>query len=359
MKLAIPALLILAITAAFSRAADAPLAFGLQRTLVVSKQGYFPVAIRLADGRIAVVLRGGAPHLGIGGRLDMVYSSDEGKTWTQPAVVVDSPEDDRNPALGQAKSGAIVVAFWRMALYDDKGKYNPKLDKPTTTWVTRSEDGGKTWKESEIDCKEVGIGSPFGKILILPDGTMLMNIYGEVLRKPGEKGSDAHRSYLYRSTDDGKSWKRHGMISGNQQFNETALLNLPSGKLLAAMRSRAGAVSLTSSTDGGATWSDPKQLTPVSVHPADMILLPDNRILLVTGYRLVPQGVIGMVGDKEGNFDYEKRFTLVNDAMSADCGYPSSVLLKDGRVLTVYYATRCKDKPEWGVHCGAVTYRVK
>src|SRR5712692_5016493 len=115
----------------------------LARSLVVSGQGYFPVALRLHDGRIAVVLRGGAPHLGIQGRLDMVFSADEGKTWSKPTVVVDSPVDDRNPALGQAKDGTLVVGFWRTARYDDKGRYNPKLEKPVNTWVTRSQDGGK------------------------------------------------------------------------------------------------------------------------------------------------------------------------------------------------------------------------
>ncbi|MGA2069455.1 MAG: hypothetical protein ABSG86_31175 [Thermoguttaceae bacterium] len=46
----------------------------------MSGQGYFPVALWLSDGRIAVVLRGGAPHLGIQGRMDIVFSSDEGQT---------------------------------------------------------------------------------------------------------------------------------------------------------------------------------------------------------------------------------------------------------------------------------------
>ena len=45
--------------------------------------------------------------------------------------------------------------------------------------------------------------------------------------------------------------------------------------------------------------------------------------------------VWGLVGDEAGNFDWEKRFVLVNDARTNDCGYPSSVLLKDGRILTV------------------------
>jgi len=79
--------------------------------LVAGGRGYFPVAQRLQDGRIAVVMRGGATHVGIKGRLDIVFSSDQGKTWTKPAVAIDSPLDDRNPAFGQAKDGALVIGF--------------------------------------------------------------------------------------------------------------------------------------------------------------------------------------------------------------------------------------------------------
>jgi hypothetical protein len=315
--------------------------------------------VRLQDGRIAVVLRGGAPHLGIQGRLDMVFSADEGKTWTKPSLVVDSPADDRNPALGQARDGTLVVGYWRTATYDDQGRYNPKLDKAVNTWVTRSEDGGKTWSESsQIDVADIGWGSPYGKIVTLPDGSMLMAIYGGPVRAPGEKPADSENSYVYRSTDDGMTWKRFA-TPGPKRFNETALLRLPSGKLLAAMRTQeAGEVWLTDSRDDGKTWAEPKRLTPARVHPADLLALPDHRVLLVTGYRVGPFGVRGLVGDEDGTFDWERRFLLVNDAVSADCGYPSSVLLKDGRVLTVSYATGSKDHPDWGVHCGAVTYRV-
>src|SRR5260221_10375529 len=86
-------------------------AIPVERILAVSGQGYFPVALRLRDGRIAVVLRGGGAHLSIHGRLDMIFSSDDGQTWTKPAVVVDTPLDDRNPAFGQADDGALVVGF--------------------------------------------------------------------------------------------------------------------------------------------------------------------------------------------------------------------------------------------------------
>jgi hypothetical protein len=331
----------------------------LEQALVVSGQGYFPVALRLQDGRIAVVLRGGAAHVGIQGRLDIVFSADEGRTWTKPAVVVDSPVDDRNPAFGQAKDGTLVVGFWRTARYDDQGRYNEKLDKPVNTWVTRCRDDGKTWSEpAEIDVSDIDWGSPYGKILTLPDGSMLMNIYGERVRRPGKRvtGSEEH-SYLYRSTDNGQTWKRYSH-PGAKRFNETGLVRLPSGTLLAAMRTAGAAeVWLTESRDDGKSWTEPKKVTPAHVHPADLCLLPDGRVLLVTGYRAGPYGVRGLVGDKDGTFDWEQRLVLVNDATNGDCGYPSSVLLKDGRVLTVYYAVGSKDHPKWGVHCGAVRYR--
>lgn len=332
----------------------------LERSLVVKGQGYFPVALRLQDGRVAVILRGGAPHVGVQGRLDMVFSSDEGKTWTKPSVVAQSSVDNRNPAFGQAQDGTLVVGFWRTANYDEKGRYNPKLNRPVNTWVTRSGDGGKTWSEpAEIDVKDIGWGSPYGRILTLPDGALLMAIYGGPAREPGDtKVTPQDNSYLYRSTDQGKTWKRYAH-PGPNGFNETTLLRLTSGKMLAAMRTeRGGEVWLAESTDEGKTWGPPKKITPARVHPADLVLLADGRILLVTGYRVGPYGVRGLVSDPKGTFDWERRFVLVNDATNTDCGYPSSVLLKDGRVLTFYYAVGSKDNPDWGTHCGAVRHGV-
>jgi len=345
----------------WSTAADktVPRPAGLERSLVVTGQGYFPVALRLKDGRIAAVLRGGAGHLGIKGRLDIVFSQDEGKTWSQPIIVNDSPLDDRNPALGQAANGDLIVGFWRTATYDEKGRYNPKLDKPTNTWVTRSTDGGKTWSDPrELDVSDIGWGSPYGKMLRMPDGALLMAVYGGPQRPPGQQHARREdHSYIYRSRDQGKSWSRYAECSHGGQFNETALVRLSSGKMLAAMRSRRGGqVWLTESNDDGHTWNEPKQITPNSVHPADMVLLPDGRVLMTTGYRVGPYGVRGLIGDAKGHFDWEQRFLLVNDGIGGDCGYPSSVVLQDGRVLTLYYANGSKNHPGWRVHCGALVY---
>lgn len=353
---------LLILSAAVLAPAQAPTTLPVERRLIASGQGYFPVALRLADGRIAVVMRGGAPHVGLKGRLDMAFSSDEGQTWSKPTVVVDSGIDDRNPALGQAADGTLVVAYWHNTRYDAAGQYNSNLDTPVSTWTTRSGDGGKTWsKPVQINVSDIGWGSPYGKVLTLPDGSMLMAVYGGAVRdaskSPTTRPKETEHSYVYRSTDNGQSWLRFGQ-PGPQGFNETGLLRLPSGVILAAMRrDPGGTVCLTRSADGGKTWAEPSQpITPNSVHPADLTLLPDGRVLMVCGDRVGPYGVRGLIGDASGDFDRAGRIRVVTDATNGDCGYPSSVMLKDGRILTAYYAVGSKDNPSWGTHCGAVIY---
>lgn len=348
--------------------ANEPPPIPVERTLV-AKDTLFPVALRLHDGRIAAAVRGPANHLGLDGRLDIVFSSDDGRTWSKPTLVVDTPLDDRDPAFGQAKDGTLVIGYYRDANYNEQGKYDRSLDRPHDTWVTLSSDGGKNWQEPlEIDVSEIGWGSPYSRILTLPDGDMLMPIYGLEVRPAGQKSpkrsdglpGDQNHSYLFRSTDNGKTWKRLSEVGdGKLQLNETAILRLPDTKIIAAVRSRNRDLLRTESMDEGRTWTKPRPLAPLDVHPADMVLLNDGRVLLTVGNRNRPfYGVIGMVSDAMGEFKWENHFVLMNDAYSGDCGYPSTVMLKDGRAMTLYYATLTKGEPKWSTHCGALMYNV-
>ena len=51
------------------------------------------------------------------------------------------------------------------------------------------------------------------------------------------------------------------------------------------------------------------------------------------------------------------RLLLVGDVGDRDCGYPSSVQMDDGTIVTVYYAWSILGDPRMGVHGGALLYR--
>src|SRR3989442_14662924 len=108
-------------TLTLSFIAAAALAADFPHRIVTSGQGYFPVAIRLKNGDVLAVIRGGVPHIGVKGRLDLVRSTDKGKTWSAPWTAIDGELDDRNPALGQLKDGPLVLAYVVAGGYDETG----------------------------------------------------------------------------------------------------------------------------------------------------------------------------------------------------------------------------------------------
>lgn len=60
---------------------------------------------------------------------------------------------------------------------------------------------------------------------------------------------------------------------------------------------------------------------------------------------------------KDGGQTWGPEAILWDDAINTDCGYPRSVQLADGTIVTVYYTVGSSRNPEVGVHAAAVRYR--
>lgn len=328
--------------------AIAPRLESAERVVAVKGGGYFPVLIKMQDGSLGAVLRGGAPHVGLEGRLDWVHSEDGGKTWSKPSVIVDSEFDDRNPALGQMSDGTIVMAYAEASTYNAEGKFDTSVGAYTMFYVT-STDGGKTWSEKRLlpPCP-IKNGSPYGKIILLPDGTALMPAYGGYdteYKGPIDIAEGAkHISGIFRSTDNGKTWDDFSVISATDH-NETAIAYLPDGRLIAMGRTYSdGSIQQMESTDKGYTWDAPRQVTIPREHPGDLCLLQNGDLLLVHGNRNTPHGVAAIVSRDSGKtWKSEDRFLVAWTSLNTDCGYPSVVQLDDGTIVTMYYTVGTED----------------
>ena len=86
----------------------------------------------------------------------------------------------------------------------------------------------------------------------------------------------------------------------------------------------------------------------------------DRGYQLTYGERNRPYGVRALVSrDGGATWERDKGFILAWDARSSDCGYPSSVQLEDGRILTVYYQVDDLEKAPQSAKARAVIWRVE
>jgi hypothetical protein len=335
-------------TFAFNNQLDVRTLPGTREVIVYKDGGLFPVLTQTADGVMVAVLRGGAGHLGLAGRVEVIRSYDGGQTWSPPQVVADSERDDRNPAFGLSTQGTLILSYHCQGNYDATGVYLRQGADPARVdvMVTRSHDGGLTWEMPfPLGIDILQRGSPFGKIVALPDGTLVMAIYHST------------GSYVVRSRDDGATWGDSTLL--HPAMNETALLALPDGDLLAVMRGedKEQALHLTRSNDDGYTWSTPVQITGSRQHPADLVRVSNGMILLTYGNRNPPYRIEGRVSRDGGHTWLDCLLTFSgqlygyngNAPRRSDLGYPSSVVQTgSGRGATIYYYNPAINKPiQW------------
>ena len=337
-----------------------------RRLDVVRGGGYFPVIAQLRDGSIAAVVRGGGAHVGVAGRLDLVLSRDDGETWSRPATIVDSPWDDRNPAFGVADDGSLVVAYVVFRDYKPDGGLASK--RRDGIHVVRSRDSGRTWDEGPLlDLFPSGLVSPFGKMLNLDGGVLMMTFYagddffhvsppGRAAVQPGMKWYPF--AYVIRSRDGGRTWGDMSLIAPG--FDEVALLRMRDGRIAAALRSHdRGDTSISFSHDQGRSWSHPKRVASDREHPADLVELADGRLVLIHGERNRPMGIQAMISHDGGStWEHESKLMLSWLAPNSDCGYPTSLVRRDKRILTLYYQVDDLANTPESASCKAVIWDV-
>jgi hypothetical protein len=325
----------------------------MERYISIDNVCAWPNLTRMPDGAFIATIFNQPTHGGWEGDVECWASVDNGRMWTLRGVAAPhEPATNRmNVGAGLARDGSLVVLASGWSNRNPVGDYSSPLDgEVLSTWVCRSNDGGRTWSHAEtIEPPEGGKHIvPFGDVVQLADGNLGVSVYGW---NPPEESA----SFFYISEDDGLTWSHRGTVSASNA-NETALLSLPDGRVLAAVRTADdGRLQIYRSDDNGAIWTFIDGVTIAGQHPAHLLQLQDGRVLLTYGNR--HQGAKGVAvrfsGDNGETWDRPRCLVDLED--TADLGYPACVQDDDGTVVTAYYCAGVSQHQRY--HVGTLRWR--
>jgi len=323
-------------------------------TILPAGQPYagWPTLARRGDGTLWLVWSGGREaHVCPFGQVHAMTSRDDGRTWTWPRVLLDGPIDDRDAGVVETARGTLLVTTFTSLAYE------PIMEKFSAAdprgprwravherigaearrgdlgqWMLRSTDGGTTWSARAASL----VNSPHGPV-VLRDGRLLYagkRLYGH----DGEIG-------VCESKDDGQTWTWLAAIptrpgdDAAKGYHELHAVEAADGRIIVQIRKERGAddgcTLQCESSDGGRTWTEPASID-VWGKPSHLLRLRDGRLLMTYGHRRPPLGNQARVSVDHGR-TWSGPVVISADGGSGDLGYPSTVELADGTLLTVWY----------------------
>lgn len=288
-----------------------------------SKHGYnaWPSACT-ANGKIYCTFSGErVAHLQGNGKV-MLSVADENTLEWQNKVVYESMYDERDCGILNLGDGKMLLSF---ITWVRPGKnYYPKY--------MLSDDYGQTWS----DPYEIAVHSPHGPIKLKNGNIVYL----------GKDFTDKSVHSMI-STDGGITWTNGEPLPlpegvTNDNLCEPYAIELSDGTLFGAVRfiaNKSGrylrnSFFYTRSYDGGKTWTNLKY-SGVNGVPPHMLETSDGKLVIAYARRDFPYSLRYKVSTDGGDtFGEEKKLCR---QFSWDFGYPSTVELSDGSLLTVYY----------------------
>jgi hypothetical protein len=298
---------------------------------------------------------------GGGGKSVALRSKDWGRTWDGANPVVNMMNNQAKTMAGAKTIGDLqpIDFLDKNVLISNSGT---AFGLPNGKTVVRvSKDRGRTWSPSiEVPLDGLHSLSGMNSVLVRPDGTALIwlmevdkdgwNRHPCVYALP-PRGTDFHfMSFITPKQDpygaaDG-DWTTTFRFGGHRWFYPRGYL-LPSGRMLCVLRSQRDPrgvmwTEVHASDDGGRTWGFLSRVNDFG-SPGSLVRLPDGRLVMVYGYRLMPSGIRAAVSEDEGK-SWGPELIVRDDGGSWDLGYPNAWVTDDGKVGVIYYFNSKDDK---------------
>ena len=325
----------------------------------------FPSIVRRPNGDLLVAFRRaperralgetGITHTDANSQLVLVRSRDNGKTWTrEPELIYAHPfGGSQDPCTVQLHDGTILCASYAWAPLPANAL--AKSPQPVARagsfaflggFILRSTDGARSWEPPIIPppCRGEVNHDMFGNIIPAYnrgamcegcDGRLFWVVAATTTNAPSRTGT-----HLLISRDKGRSWEYSSEVAADPKitFNETSIYETPKRDLVAFIRTEGfnDHTVIARSKDGGKsfTWRD----EGFQGHPHYALKLPDDRVLLVYGYRHAPFGIRARLLDAEcSNASTAGEIILRADGGTGDLGYPWATMVSKNRALVVYY----------------------
>lgn len=280
-----------------------------------------------------------------GGRAMITRSTDEGKTWSKPETLIDTPLDDRHPAFVQLKDGTVLGCFFTYAGEAANNDYAKEPAMAPRVHFLRSFDNGKTWEK-----KARQIQTPFlydetdGPLVRLKDGSVLVAINGRATSGPPDQAG------IFRSTDRGQTWKLLSTLSAAHDLHEVTVEELPNGRLVFMARPEGD---ISWSDDRGRTWTQP-QTFGMRMFAPSLYVLRDGTLVCLHGSYAPGHGGLRVIFSKDGGETWiapaRDHGFLVDNAY----GYGKAMELPDGSLFITYLSTgghRTEDARGNAIHC--------
>ena len=332
-------------------------------------------------------------------KVAMYVSKNNGKTWSPPIVVVDTYVPDGHGGIMYLGDGKLIINYnaepgdnmfidyyYRVGMGEPRSLAKARqamidtyADAPAEkliggSHIIISEDYGFTWSEAQrmpvsnnhgiCQCKDgtilfmgkecyVDTSPTLAPGVFDPKNRIDFESWDDYLARRGARRLNTSTAlapiYVMASTDGGKTWEKRGTcvlpdgLDWDKMY-EPHLIELNDGTLLGSIRVDCGwqfendyTVFLTRSTDGGYTWSK-MEPTHIPGAPPHLMQHSSGKLIMTVGCRLEEDGYgeYCYVSNDNGK-TWTEKYCINERSPNNDLGYPASVELDDGSVLTIYY----------------------